>query len=56
MKKRKLNRYKIVYRKGNIEIEASDVREHGEYITFLDQYGEDECKFYKDDILNYYKV
>ena len=56
MKKTKLNRYKIVYRKGSIEIEAHSVEEDKEFVRFLDEHGKGECKFCKEEILNYHKI
>jgi len=40
-----------------IEIdEVSDIIEDEEYITFLDEHGENHYKFYKEDIVKYYII
>ena len=37
----------------SIEIEANDVKEHGDLLCFLDEHGEDDYVFHKEDIINY---
>ena len=42
------------YRRIEID-EVSDIIEDEEYITFLDEHGESHYKFYKGDIVKYFK-
>ena len=56
-------KYKVVYDSTGgghhpmtIEIEASGVKVHKDRIVFLDEHGEDEAVFKREDIVVYYTI